>query len=178
VAILGEIATFTIPKIITSQRNGAYKTASKEAAATISQTYALYRLDNTVSSSTRFGDMTSYINYVQFDTARTIDNKQTNGSTSCNVGSGGCLVLHNGGVLRYNGSTFAGTATTNALEFHFDPNGTYGGTTDGPDKSVNFFLYYDGRITTRGNTLPNTVASGGTYATPNPALDPPWFSWD
>jgi prepilin-type N-terminal cleavage/methylation domain-containing protein len=66
VAILGEIATFTIPKIVSAQQNGAYKAASKEAAATISQAYALYRLENTVSSSTRFGDMTSYINYVLY----------------------------------------------------------------------------------------------------------------
>lgn len=177
-AILGIMATFTIPKIVSSQRNEAYNSAAKEAISTISQAYQLYKLNNTISSTTKFGDMTSYINYVQFDTTRTIDGKQTNGSQACNVGSGGCLILHNGGALRYNGSDLAGTGTTNALELYFDPNGTYGGTTDGPDKAVNIFLYYDGRITTRGNTLPNTEASGNTYATPSPALDPPWFSWD
>jgi prepilin-type N-terminal cleavage/methylation domain-containing protein len=176
-AILGELATFTIPKVISAQQQGSYNAAAKEAIATVSQAYQLYQFNNTLSSGTKFGDMTSYINYVQYDTTRTIDSKQTNTSLSCNVGTGGCLILHNGGALRYSSVTFNGTASTNALELYFDPNGTYGGTTDGPDKSVDFFLYYNGRITTRGTTEPNTVANNNTYATPDPTLDPPWFSW-
>lgn len=178
-AILGLIATFTIPKVLQNQQNGSYKATSKEAASIVAQAYKLYKLNNTLSASTTFGDMTNYINYIQLDTTRLIDNKQTTGSISCNTsGGGGCLILHNGGALRYNGSSFAGTASTNAMEFLFDPNGVYSGTTDGPDKAVNFFIYFNGRLTTRGNILPNTDATGSTYATPEPTMDPPWFSWD
>lgn len=88
------------------------------------------------------------------------------------------MVLHNGGMIQYSNNPLAGTASTNALEFYFDPNGAYGNTTNGPDKSVQMFIYYNGRITTRGATLPNTVAAAFTYTSPAPAFDPPWFSWD
>jgi prepilin-type N-terminal cleavage/methylation domain-containing protein len=177
-AILGVIAAFTIPKILSSQQNGNYNAAAKEAASIISQAYSNYALNNTVDSNTRFADMTSYINYVAIDTTRTIDDKPTLTSLSCSLGAaGGCLVLHNGGVIRYNSSTLAGTASTNALEFYFDPNGTYGNTTDGPDKSLQMFVYYGGRVTTRGTAAANTVAAGFTYTSPNPSYDPSWFSW-
>jgi prepilin-type N-terminal cleavage/methylation domain-containing protein len=174
--ILGVIATFTIPKILSAQQNNRYNAAAKEAAATISAAYKLYTLDNGLSSTAGFGNMTQYINYVSVDTSRTIDSKQTNSSITCSSG-GPCIILHNGGAIRYISSNFAGAADTNALEIYFDPNGTYGGTTDGPDKAVDFFLYYNGRIATRGTLLPNTTASGTSFPTPSPTLDPPWFSW-
>lgn len=177
-AILGVIATFTIPKILISGRDGRYNAAAKEVASAVSAAYQRYRMENVVSSGTRFADLTPYLNYVRIDTSSLIDEKQTLTSLSCNGGvNSGCLVLHGGGVLFYPSSTFAGTASTNALQFYYDPQPGYSGTTDGPEKSVHFFLYYGGRLTTRGTSEPNTVAAGSTYASPNPAYDPPWFSW-
>ncbi len=178
-AILGVIATFTIPKILQAQQSAEYKSKAKEVAGMLSQAYSNYRVDHTADVNTRISDLTGYLNYVRLDTTSTIDDKQTLGSLSCSMGaSAGCLVLHNGGVIRYSNNGFAGTASTNALEFYFDPNGAYGSTTNGPDKSIQMFIYFGGRMTTRGNTLPNTVAATYTYTSPDSTYDPPWFSWD
>lgn len=178
-AILGVIATFTIPKILMAQQSAEYKAKAKEAAAMIAAAYASYSAQYTASSSTRIADLTSYMNFVRIDTSSTIDDKQTLGSLSCNAGgSGGCIVLHNGSRLRYSNDGFGGTASTNTLDFYFDPNGTYGNTTNGPDKSIQMFMYYNGRITSRGSTLPNTVAAGFTYTSPDSTYDPSWFSWN
>ena len=176
--IVGEIAAFSIPKIINAQQNTLYNAKAKEALSSVAAAYNAYKMSNTVSVNTRFGDLTSYLNYIKIDTTSTIDDKQTLGSLSCNVSApGGCMVLHNGGVIRYTNDTLSGTNSTNAIEFYFDPNGTYGNTTNGPDKSIHLFLYYSGRVTSRGASDPNTVAAGVTYASANPSYDPSWFSW-
>lgn len=177
-AILGVIATFTIPKVLSAQQNSAYNAKAKEAAGIMAEAYQLYKLENGISTNTRFADLTHYINYARADTDDTIDDKQTLASLSCGIGAyGGCLYLHNGGVILYTSDVIAGTSSTNALEFYFDPNGTYSGTTNGPDKSVQMFIYHNGKITTRGTATTNTVAGGFTYASPDPTKDPPWFSW-
>jgi prepilin-type N-terminal cleavage/methylation domain-containing protein len=180
--ILGVIATFTIPKVLQANQNSQYNAAAKEAASIISQAYQAYQTQNAVSANLRFNDMTQFINYIKFDNsaALVVDGKQTLSSVACNLnsGNGGCLVLANGGVLVYNGTTFGAPTSLNALEIGFDPNGAYSNTSNGPDKAVGFFLYYDGRITTRGTTLPNTQANGSTISTPNTIYDPPWFHWD
>jgi prepilin-type N-terminal cleavage/methylation domain-containing protein len=175
-AILGVIAVFTIPKILMAQQNADYKAKTKEAAAIIAEAYRVYGLQNAIGTNTKIADFTSYINYAKVDASSTIDDKQTLASQSCSIG--GCLFLHNGGVIFYTSDVMAGSASTNALEFYFDPNGTYGGTTNGPDKAVQMFLYYNGRVTTRGTSATNTVAGGFTYAAPAPSFDPPWFSWN
>lgn len=64
-AILGVIATFTIPKILSSQQNGQYNAEAKEVASMISGAYQAYSLNNTVSGSTTLGALTPYMNYVQ-----------------------------------------------------------------------------------------------------------------
>lgn len=177
-AILGMIATFTIPKLILAQQNGQYAASAKEAAAMVAAAYATSSSTQTITSGFRFGDLTPYMNFITIDTSSTIDDKYTLGTLSCNVSSpGGCLVLANGGKLRYTNDTLVGTASTNAIEFYFDPNGTSSGTTNSPDKSVHLFIYYGGRITSRGNTTANTVAAGVTYASANSTFEPPWFYW-
>ena len=175
-AILGVIATFTIPKVIATQQSQAYNAAAKEAVGTISAAYQNYKLTTDVSTSTTFGAITPYLNYTGTLSGTTIDSKYTNGSLNCGV-SYQCLKLHNGGVLAYQTATLGGTSTTNAFSFFFDPNGIDSGTTNGPDKAIELILYYDGFITTRGNSKVNTIVGGGaTYASPAPQFDPPWFS--
>lgn len=63
-AILGVIATFTIPKILATQTNGKYNAMAKEAAGMVSDAYRLYKASNTVSASTKPSDLTPYLNYV------------------------------------------------------------------------------------------------------------------
>ena len=174
--ILAEIATFTIPKIITSQANGQYNAAAKEAASMIASSFALYSLNNTVTSGTSAGDLTSYMNYVAADTSTTIDLAQESTTRACGGGYG-CVRLHNGGMLMWASAGFMGTNTTNAVYFYFDPDGRVtDGTTNGPGKSVCLWLYANGRVTSYAKLSPGTVYGGGTVG-PDVTADPPWFSW-
>lgn len=167
-AILGEIATFTIPKILSSQQNGSYNAAAKEAAATLTNAFQQYRLDNTVTSSTTPGALTQYMNYVSVESGTTVDWEYgSSGSATCASGTIKCLRLHSGAILLYTADNFAGTNSTNALFFYFDPNGKADGTTNAPGKSIVFWLYANGAITNWGNARANTVNQFGTY---NPAL--------
>jgi prepilin-type N-terminal cleavage/methylation domain-containing protein len=174
--ILGVIATFTIPKIITSQVNGQYNASAKEVASMISGAYTSYSRSNTVTSNTSAGDLTPYMNYVAPDSSTTIDLFQEATTRACNGGYS-CVKLHNGGMLLWASAGFMGTNTTNAVYFYYDPDARVtDGTTNGPGKSVCLWLYYDGRITSYTNLSPGTVYGGGTVGA-LPTADPPWFSW-
>lgn len=181
-AILGVIATFTIPKVLSSQQDGRYKSIAKEAAGTISAAYQAYRLANTPISGTTPGDLYQYMNYVKYETATQIDDDQGNTTTSCTAGMP-CLRLHNGAVLySWGTASFGGTASTNMLWFQVDPDGTVtspGGDTspNAPGKSVVYFLYYDGFITDYGNARFPSINSANTFG-PSPSRTPPWFSWN
>lgn len=175
--ILGEIATFTIPKIITAQANGQYRASVKEAAAMISVAFSLYSTSNTVTANTSADNLTPYMNYLSTNSSTSIDLAQTMSTRACGGGYG-CIKFHNGGMLMWTISDgFTGTNTTNAIIFYFDPDGhVTDGTTNGPGKSVALWLYANGRITSYNNLAPNTVYTGGTVG-PNSWADPPWFSW-
>jgi prepilin-type N-terminal cleavage/methylation domain-containing protein len=175
-AILGVIATFTIPKIIAAQTNEQYNASTKDVAAMITGAYTSYSQNNTPSASTSAGNLTPFMNYLATDSSTTIDLAQTNTTRACGGGYG-CIKLHNGGMLMWASAGFMGTNTTNAVYFYFDPDGVVtDGTTNGPGKSVGLWLYYNNRITSYGNLTSGTVYGGGTV-NPHPTYDPPWFSW-
>lgn len=178
-AILGVIATFTIPKVLQSQQNGQFKAEAKEASSMISGAFSAYQQQNVVTANMTSWDLTPYLNYVALDSSRIID--KANGSTSqqCQSPASLCLILHNGGVLMLmdQGKSFGGTGSTNAMDFYFDPDGTYGGATNGPSKSVRFFLYANGRISTLADMAPNTQNSNTTYSSCS-TCDPTWFNWN
>jgi len=179
-AILGVIATFTIPKILVSQQNAKYNAIAHETMSMISAAYQLYQTNNgPVSASTSMNAFTQYMNYVSVDTSSNVDNIPGSGNLSCTGGSGNnCLVLHNGArLLMVSGWTFGGTTSTNIIQAWIDPDGVDGGTTNGPGKSVAVELYYNGKITTYGS-VGNTFC--GSWACPFSATsgnDPSWFSW-
>lgn len=179
--ILAQIATFTIPKVLVAQQDVSARAKAKEAAAAVSQAFQVLQANGGVSSSTSPLDLTPYINYVKLDTSSPLDDIQTSSaSMNCN-GTLRCLRLHNGAFLAYYPYTFAGTASTNALEFMFDPDGTVTSgvpTTNGPGKSVRFFLYYNGRLTSQGNLSTGTTNSNGYVWPACAACEPPWFSWN
>lgn len=177
-AILGVIATFTIPKIISAQQNGASNAKAKETTAMVSGAFQQYLMNNTLSASTTSGAITPYINYVSVHTAGLIDDTPGSTSRDCSDTTNFiCLKLHNGGVLWFEKTTsFSGTSTTNALFYMFDPDSTYSGSaSDGPGKSLGFFLYYNGRMTSQAKLVPGTASSAFTWSTTYP--DPSWFSW-
>ncbi len=161
-AILGVIATFTIPKILAAQQDQSYNAKAKEAAAMVSTAYQKHLLSGQLSTSSSMMSLSQYMNYLSVDTTSTIDTYQTSTTRACTGWT--CLRLHNGAVIRHGGNPFG--TTTGGVWFDVDPDGQVtDGTTNGPGKAVQFALRYNGRITTLG------VQSG------DPAVDPPWFSW-
>lgn len=177
-AILGVIAVFTIPKVLQSQQDGKFNAIGKEVAGMLAGALEAYDLENTLASSTGTSHLTSYINYVAVDSTSTVDHAYSMTTYDCSNAAIICLRLHNGAILWTSPvNTFSGTASTNAIWFYLDPDGRVtDGTTNGPGKSVSFWLYYNKRLRTRTEIEPNTVSGNVTYQ-PS-ALDPPWFSWD
>jgi hypothetical protein len=73
--------------------------------------------------------------------------------------------------------SFNGTATTNAVQVFFDPDGQVTDTTtNGPGKSINFWLYTTGQVVDIGHVVSGTTYSGGSVGA-NLSRVPPWFSW-
>jgi prepilin-type N-terminal cleavage/methylation domain-containing protein len=168
-AILGVIATFTIPKILTSSANGQNTAIAKEAASMISAAYSTYTLNNTLTTGTTAGALTQYFNYVTTDTA-----------TSYTAGASGdsalapctasliCLKLHNGGILQYStAQNFGGTTSTAAITFALDPDGL------GTRGKIVFVQQYGGRTTTNGQDASFTTSAAGVTTQ---ATDPSYLT--
>jgi prepilin-type N-terminal cleavage/methylation domain-containing protein len=183
-AILGLIATFTIPKIVSAQRSERARSGAKETAAMLSTAYQVYLKDRDFKRPTVFypSELKPYFNYASIEKSEAaIDSLPTGwGGFNCNTADT-CYRLHNGAVLAaYDGYWMDATNPAMAVFFYYDPDGinTYGSTTgDGPGRALFFALYGNGRIRTMGSIEPSTSFVGlGTYSA-NPALDPSWFSW-
>ena len=177
-AILGVIATFTIPKILDSQTSSKYNSIVKEVAAMYSGAYQSYKLDNSASAATTLGDLTPYMNYVAVSSTLTLDNVNNFASNSCTSVTRTCLILHSGAVIYYpTDISFGDTQTTNVLWFNVDPDGVYGGSTTGPSKSAQLYLYFNGRIVSVSDVLPNSYNSTSGPFGPVPANEAEYFSW-
>lgn len=169
-AILGVIATFTIPKILTAQQNGQNTAIAKEAASMINSAFTTYSLQNTLTTGTTGGALTQYMNYVSVDTTNAY-----NFGTACSNASLACLKLHNGAVLEYStAQRFDSTASTGSIEFAVDPDGA------GTQTPIMFVQFYNGRLTTGGQagTAGTNFASVGTGVS-NVTTDPSYLqNWN
>ena len=168
-AILGVIATFTIPKILVAQQNSTNNAIAKEMAGMVVGAYQQYQSQYSTTSGVGIEDLTQFMNYIAFDTSTLIDAKQNQGTSLCGSGTANyCLKLASGAMLRYGKSStynFGGTSATNYVWFDVDPDGKVtDGTTNGPGKSIEFCMFYNNRLSTRD------VVSGTNN-------DPPWFNW-
>jgi type II secretory pathway pseudopilin PulG len=184
-AMMGIIAAFTVPSMLNSQNSNLASKQSamaKDVAYMVFTAYRQYKLVNpTVPSNLKPSDLTPYLNYLSIDTSgKTIDchpNWLT--SLTCNATTP-CIKLHNGGYLWLQDNySFGGTSSLNAIGFLFDPdpNNNSTSTADGPRKAVQFILYYNGGIRTRGTVFSNSCNSGGCNGFgPDPTFDPSWFS--
>lgn len=171
-AILGVIATFTIPKILNSQSNGQNNAIGHEVAGMVGAAYQQHMLNGYLSSSTKSSDYTQYMNYVAVDSTTTIDDVQGNGTVSCSSAQFMCLKLHNGAMLLIRPTeTYGGTTTTNAILFLLDPDGQANGV-----KASNFMLTYPGKVTTVGTCSVAMVSSGFSYPCSS-SYNPSWFNW-
>jgi prepilin-type N-terminal cleavage/methylation domain-containing protein len=175
-AILGVIATFSIPKILSAQANASKLAKAKEVAGMIAGAYQQAQMAGVVTNSTLPFDLTPYMNYVSVDTSgRVIDSHVLSPSRTCNT-TYPCIRLHNGGILWFDNTAFTTSSTLRAIDFTFDPdpiNNTTS-TADGPLKAVQFTLYRDGFLTTRGVLRPGSIYPPAWDACP---CDPSWFSW-
>lgn len=180
-AVLGVIATFTVPKVLVAQQDASNKAKAKEVAAMVSDAYNLYKSQNPVTANTWGVDILTYVNYLKIDTSGTlIDDVYTGGTISCSATTP-CYQLHNGGVLSPWGR-FGATSADRSVPFTFDPDGVVtDGTTNGPGKSVQFLLFTDGRMQTKGTVMVNNfyIGNSGPWGTGAfMGFDPPWFSWN
>jgi prepilin-type N-terminal cleavage/methylation domain-containing protein len=176
-AVLGLIAAFTVPKMLSNSQTSQYEVRAKDTIAMITGAYGMYVQKSTLTANTTPGDLTPYMNFIAVDTTSPIDWAQTQASGNCKS-TEPCLVLHNGGrLVLYKTISFGGTSSTNVILFSFDPDGRVtDGTTNGPGKALQLFLYYDGRIGTYGD-IPGLVASSDGNRGVSATLVPPWFSW-
>ncbi len=184
-AILGVIATFTIPKILVAQQNSQYNAMAKEAAAMISEAYQKATQEGIITASSKPSDLMPYMNYVSIDSSGNLIDLHPNwgggpptADVACN-GSWPCIKLHNGSTLMFVDTwTFGGTSTMHSIGFLYDPDSKSAGSSSqtAPGKSVFFTLYYNGQITTAGLRKAGTCNSGGCGNGPGPN-DPSWFSW-
>jgi prepilin-type N-terminal cleavage/methylation domain-containing protein len=178
IAILGLIATFTIPKVLQSVGNSTNKAIGKETASVISQAYDGLKADGngSVPNTVTAGTLMAKINYVQALASGTMA-----GITCATPGADttSCYQLHNGGILVVDtGDTF-GTDNTGGLVFSLDPDGATGTNT-----AVSFVLGHDGRIMT-GGVADNGAAEAAPFNTYDLTggltpitTDPSWFSWN
>jgi prepilin-type N-terminal cleavage/methylation domain-containing protein len=180
--ILGILAVATTPKLLSPPNNtlNSKQTAmARDVAFMISSAYEQYRMANaTVPTTMTPSTLTPYMNYVQLDTSgATIDGHVLAWSKTCNS-SNPCISLHNGGKLWFdNTNNFAGSNSTNAVVFVFDPNSIYSGSTaDSPGKGIQLYLYYDGVIKSRSTCRSNTCSSVACGFGPVVGYDPSWFS--
>lgn len=179
-AILGVIATFTIPKLLATQQHQQHIAQAKEVAGMFAGAFQQAKMAGTVTANTKPSDLTPYMNYVSLITDGTVIDAPPGGASHTCDATYKCLKMANGGVLWLQDWSFGGTGSLYTIEISYDPdpmNNTTD-TADGPLKAVQFTLYYDGFITTRGKTKPNSCNVWDcTGMEPNSSLDPYWFNW-
>ena len=164
-AILGVIATFTIPKVLNSSTSSQNTAIFKEAASMVSGAFSAYQLNNTVSTTaTGPQDFSPFMNYVALTT---VDANVTTAGTNCSDATETCIQLHNGAVLAWDRDQTFTTTAGHYMTFELDPDGS--GTTT----ASTIVLYANGRLTS-GDFATGTLGVGGLPAI---ATDPAYVSW-
>lgn len=165
-AILGVIATFTIPTLIGVSTAAKEKSIAKEAASMVAGAASSYLLNSSVSASTKGADFIQFMNYVTVDTTTNYSAGANQTGTALQQCSATlpCLKLHNGGILQYDTAmTMGGTSSTNAVYFNFDPDGT------GTAGRITFVQFSNSRMST-GELAGTATPTGGTLT--REATDP------
>ena len=190
-AILGVIATFTIPKILQAQQEQQSQAVTKEIVGAMSQALEQLRLSGQLNQYTNIVDLEPYLNYVSILPSGSLDGLYDNaGGLTIDCADYDCLKMHNGAVIILTkpdggpttGNYFGGTTARNYIYYYVDPDGVLTSPTDenGPGRSVHFSLYYNGRTMDYANcAAPDVTYLWGTPQSFCPGLtSPPWFSWE
>jgi prepilin-type N-terminal cleavage/methylation domain-containing protein len=159
--ILGQIAAFSIPKILSAQTNSQNKAIAKEIISTAASAVSIAQANGTLTTSSTFDSLTQSMNYVAVDTSSTIDGIPSgSGPMACNNVAYKCLRLHSGALLLYAPSaTFVNT--TGYVAAIIDADGRLTSQND----SLGIILFYNGRVMDYEAALNNA------------AYTPTWFSW-
>ncbi|MEB3287667.1 MAG: type II secretion system protein [Vampirovibrionales bacterium] len=147
-AILGVIATFTIPKVLNSSQSSQNTAIAKEVAGMISGAFAAYQVENSITTDTPVSVLTNSMNYVSLVTTA------GGGSAEFDCTALNCLRLHSGATLGYEAAQ-EWDATANYVNFSIDPDGAGTGAPAGT-----FVLYFNGRLTTGQNATGLAGAAG------------------
>ena len=180
-AVLGVMASFTIPKVLIAQQTQHWNITLKEDASIVAGAFSAYQKDNLVASTFSSANITPYISYVKVDSTSQIDNIVAWGTLDCSNPGHICLKLHNGSMMLVRpGEQLGGTGANNAVSVFFDPDGRVTAGSNWDDGiSIGFTLFANGRLTTRGSPLSDTAVN--TWYNPFGSCvvcDPAWFSWN
>ncbi|MBY0449454.1 MAG: prepilin-type N-terminal cleavage/methylation domain-containing protein [Cyanobacteria bacterium] len=150
-AVLGIIAVFTIPKLLSVNEEQKNRAITKEIASSVAGAYSNFKLHNTPLATTTMDVLLPFLNY-----------------TNIYAGSPNMkrLFFHNGGNVSYVITQgFGATSANNALFFKVEPSTR---ADEIGDNDVCFALTYRGRLTTASQLLSGTALSSivGTFECP------------
>ncbi len=195
-ALLGVLAVFTIPKVLSAFQGSAEDTSRRnvqQVASMLQSAYAKYRQEHNPNAETRFADFVENMNYVRIETTGSLDQHNPNaGLVTCGVNSP-CLVFQNGAKMLWfkgtgalnSGNEFGGTDDSRYLYFMIDPDGVGENSlaySDSTSKTVLMDLYYNGKINTWGHCKAGDLTTNNNadvnWCPGTPASDADWFNWD
>ncbi len=184
--ILGVLATFIIPGILTPQVD--YTARAKSVALMVNTAYEQYKAANggIIPRTTRMTDLMPYMQYTTQEATAYVDGYRNDPYTSgyaCSAsGNVVCLRMANGGILFFNRNYYmGGTTAANVVWYMYDQDGKYTSGTSKLNPSLSMFLTAEGKQYSYGN-LPQTVVTW--FAEPNNTIsytaastkDPLWFT--
>jgi prepilin-type N-terminal cleavage/methylation domain-containing protein len=148
-SMLGLIAAFAVPKVLTAVSDHATRATGKEAISMIQAAYDSYRVanNNLIGSSTRADQIETKLAYVK---KTIISATQTD------------LILHSGATISFDPTdSFTGSGSLQgAMRFNIDPNDT--NATNGPG-AISLNLGRDGRV-----WQDDVEYAAGSGSTPHP----------
>jgi prepilin-type N-terminal cleavage/methylation domain-containing protein len=169
-AVLGLIAAFAIPKVLTAVGESSARAIGREAFGMISESYQALRANQNgnVSRATDAQDLIDQMNYA------------STAATGNGTGTSNHVALQNGAVIAYApGDDFDTANARGVIGFTIDPDGLAATSVSGP---VSVYLGSDGRIWagdeaytagTGSTESPfNTTYGVGTTATPVELIAP------
>jgi prepilin-type N-terminal cleavage/methylation domain-containing protein len=173
-AVLGLIAAFAVPKVLTSVGNSTLLANAKEAISIITGALDSFKADNngmlpTITSLNTATGLMSKVNYVQYGTYTRVNTAETPDTfVAAAVPTAGSEAVRfsSGLIIAFNPLdnftfTAAGAITHGRVVFEIDPDGT------GPNKGISAVLGDDGRVflpnnATLTNVPYNSYGTGGT----------------
>ena len=188
-AVLGLIAAFAVPKVLTASGNATANAKVHKAAQAVVNGFEKWTQENGKNGTITLNEIMTVVNHSGILTTGIMDDHPNSTDVFDCATNTTCYKMLDGTVIFFytaDGS-FVDTTNNDAIHFLVDPDGLSNGTAplavSDPSASVGFALYYNGRIRSRDNYKANTqlrfngAISTGLGPTPNtdPPLDPTYY---